>query len=370
MPPKTRQATVENESPTSTSGETRGEVVPVTGTAAPSAGPSPSLVPGFSHEQVNSLMTLFSAMLDSKLEQRFGNFNENRQQSNPIPSIEYPDQQQEQPLYQSYEQPRAPALRAEEVGYFDPEYQNAATGPVVNAGKYVYYRDVYVFVDRLKDLATQHDVKHVISACFRGSALMWYSMELTDLERTGLRTADPSLWYTTLIDRFKTRTAVALSQLVGQTYSLQDIKHTSPRAFIQQMLHLAKSAEFHSTYNQLTLLWNQFAVNLRRDLPEPQPHTTVGQFLEQVDCKTPIWMELAQRQSQRPWQSRPLQDSTPNGQRNLPPQQQQQPYRGNNKNLPHHVTFENRKASAYLADVTPDGYGVYEEEGDEAGQER
>ena len=93
---------------------------------------------------------------------------------------------------------------------------------------------------------------------------------------------------------------MTLSQLVEQTYSLIDVKFVSLRAFIQQMLHLIKSVEFHFTYNQLTLLWNQFVVNLRRDIPEPRFITTLRQFLEQINNKTPIWMELAQRQQQRP----------------------------------------------------------------------
>ena len=127
-------------------------------------------------------------------------------------------------------------MRAEEVGYFDPEHQQEqGNGPVVNAGKHVFYRDVYIFVDRLKDLAATrpNDVKRVITACFRGSVLMWYSAELTELERDLLRDSDLDRWYITLINRFKTRTAVALSQLISQTYSLSDVKHTSPRAFIQ-----------------------------------------------------------------------------------------------------------------------------------------
>lgn len=48
-------------------------------------------------------------------------------------------------------------IRAEEVGYFDSEYQQeqgTISGPVINTGKYMFYRDVYVFVDRLKDLVS------------------------------------------------------------------------------------------------------------------------------------------------------------------------------------------------------------------------
>ena len=99
-----------------------------------------------------------------------------------------------------------------------------------------------------------------------------------DLRRLHYRDSTTSLdrWCTTFIKRFKTRTAVALSQLVGQMYSLNDIRYTSPKAFIQHMLHLAKSAEMHTTNNQLIWIWNQFAVNLRRDLPESQAYTIIG----------------------------------------------------------------------------------------------
>ena len=74
--------------------------------------------------------------------------------------------------------------------FFDPKYQQEhriLNDPVVNAGKHVFYKDVYIFTDRLKDLAVQRresDVKSVITVYFRGSILMWYLIELTELERT------------------------------------------------------------------------------------------------------------------------------------------------------------------------------------------
>ena len=77
-------------------------------------------------------------------------------------------------------------MRAEEGGYFDLDHQQqqGTNGPVVKAGKHVFYRHVYIFVDRLKDLAATrpNDVKRVITTCLRGSALMRYSAELTGTE--------------------------------------------------------------------------------------------------------------------------------------------------------------------------------------------
>ena len=200
------------------------------------------MIPGFSQEQVSGFMAMISAVVDARLEQRLGNYSTNRQENSPFPTIQNLSLQPPQPSEQSFPVLPGPQLRAEEVGYFDPEYQqeqgsNGSNGPVVNAGKHVFYKDVYFFTNRLKDLAVQRgeaDTRAVVSSCLRGTALMWYSMELTDLERDLLRDNTTSLdrWCTTLIKRFKTRTAEALSQLVGQMYSLNDMRHTSPRAFI------------------------------------------------------------------------------------------------------------------------------------------
>lgn len=373
--PSVEEVEEDGQSSGSGNGEGSGELVPRNSGNAGTTGQTVTLIPGFSQEQVAGLMTMIGAVVDARLEQRLGNFNTNRQQNTPFPSIEASKQHPEPSPPEDTATTANTSLRAEEVGYFDPEFQQEhgnTHGPVVNAGKYVYYRDVYIFVDRLKDLANRKppdQVKDVITECMRGSALIWYSTELTELERDLLRSsaADLDRWYTTLINKFKVRTAVALSQLSSQTYSFSDMRHTSPRAFIQRMLHLAKAAHMDSTYNRLTTVWNQFAVNLRRDIPEPQPSTTIGQFIDQVDSKTAIWMEYAQRQQQRPWQNGSIpRDSAPsnqpNGQKHAPSQQQQQPYRGK---YPPRLAINDGKGHAYLAEVTPDGYGVYEEEYEE-----
>lgn len=120
-----------------------------------------------------------------------------------------------------------------------------------------------------------------------------------------------------------------------------------------------------SVYNQLYLIWNQFDVNLRRDIPESRSSTTIGQFLNQVDSKTSIWLEMSQRQQQRQWQNgpplqNPTQSRNANEQRGTPSQQQSS-YKGANNRFATRIPTNDGK-HAYLADVTPDGYGVYEED--------
>ena len=71
------------------------------------------------------------------------------------------------------------------MGYFDPDYykkEGTMNGPVVNAGKHIYYKDGYILVDRIKDLAKQGGdvtVRHVVIDCFRDSVLILYFTKLT-----------------------------------------------------------------------------------------------------------------------------------------------------------------------------------------------
>ena len=63
-------------------------------------------------------------------------------------------------------------------------------GEVVTVGKDVYYRSVILFVERIKDLASVKGatlVRSNVNTCLRGAALTWYTAELSNLERVGLR---------------------------------------------------------------------------------------------------------------------------------------------------------------------------------------
>ena len=366
--PKNKQPSVEPADPEEgSSGETGGELVPLATTKRP-------IIPGFSAEQVkhlNAMTTQMATMMDVKLEAQARRQEasqshlmaviERALSGSHLPDIEqtsqHPDTQHQysSPPAQPAIATAKPEIRAESVGYFDPEYQNEKeqgstnNGPVVNAGKYVYYKDIYVFVDRLKDLAKQQGdikIRNVVSECLRGSALMWYSIELTELERDLLRDSDLDRWYTTMINRFKIRTSVALSQLIHRSYGMQDLRNNKhPRAFIQEMLHLAKAANLESLDNQLTMIWNQLHVSLRRDIPEPTKYTSLGQFLEHIDSKVSIWHGLAQR----------------------PPfQQQQQPHGGNQQANQKPFRYRNQppeQSRAYMADPDMDGDEDYQEEG-------
>jgi hypothetical protein len=188
-------------------------------------------------------------------------------------------------------------LTHKEVGYFDPSYPSTDDSPIVTEHGSVFYRDVYIFVDRLEDLVSfkgEAAVRELVPSCLRGSALIWYTTELTDLEKRGLRNATVKDWGETLIATFKEQTSIALQNLQSERYTVADArKQIHPRTYVQKVLRYAKAAQMTSVHNQLTLAWNNLDIEFKAQVSAPSPTTTVGSFLKELDAKASIWYEQA-----------------------------------------------------------------------------
>ena len=99
----------------------------------------------------------------------------------------------------------------EKIDYFDSKYDdsdNHNSSLLVNFEKNFYYRDVYVFVDRLKNLASLREfekLRIVISQCLRDSTLIWHSSKLSNQKKILFREISLKEWYEALIFKFKER---------------------------------------------------------------------------------------------------------------------------------------------------------------------
>ena len=168
-----------------------------------------------------------------------------------------------------------PAIKSsEDIGYFDPTYEDSGNSSIVNAGRHIFYRDPYVFVDRLKDLARgsvgEQRIRELVPGCLRGGSLTWYSTELTDIEKDLYRDASLDTWCRAFIQRFKERGPVALQAMQAERYTMTDARNgRTPRAYVQDIIRHAKAAEFSSVYNQLTKAWNNLELEFRPISPNP-----------------------------------------------------------------------------------------------------
>jgi L-cysteine desulfidase len=85
-------------------------------------------------------------------------------------------------------------FRTSDVGFFDSQLNSSYdSGDVVQVERDLYYRDVYLFVERVKDAVIMFEAEVVrtnLSACLRGSVQVWYIEGLSDLEKKALRTLE------------------------------------------------------------------------------------------------------------------------------------------------------------------------------------
>ena len=130
----------------------------------------------------------------------------------------------------------------------------------------------------------------------RRSALVWHSVELSDMERDYLQTCPISSLKLQLIKCFKKQAPVALQALATSRFTLADIRAgKSLRGFAQEMIRNARAAEMTSAYNQLLSVWNGLDVPLQMLIPLPDADMTLLQFFTEVDKKEPIFYNMAHR---------------------------------------------------------------------------
>ena len=165
--------------------------------------------------------------------------------------------------------PTSTHWRADEIGLFDPHLDKShGDSEIATVSKDVYYRSVMLFIERVRDMATIKGAQLVqinLNTCLRGSALAWYTSELSNLERIGLRNDENGVeeWCQALKNRFKESAAVSLASLTSTKYTMADARnHREPAAYVQTILRHAKSANIESVENQLTFTYQNITTDL------------------------------------------------------------------------------------------------------------
>ena len=186
------------------------------------------------------------------------------------------------------------------VDFFDFDYDDDIVDNVDKSIKYfdkhIYYVDVYVFVDRLKNLTSLRDenkLRIVLSQCLRDYAQEWHSLILFKLKKNLLRIASLVIWYQILIKSFKKRTAQTLQSLQKKRYIMSDAKQQRNfRMYVQNIFRHVKVVELESIFNQLILTWSNFDYEFRRDISKSKSNTTIRIFLDQLKEKFDIWFDM------------------------------------------------------------------------------
>ena len=206
---------------------------------------------------------------------------------------------------------------AADLGFFDPHLDKSyGGGDIVTVGKDLYYRSVILFVERIKDIVSTKGaalVRSNLNTTLRGAALRWYTAELSNLERLGLRAEGGNgvdEWCEALVKRFRENTNVALGNLNTEKYTLQDARvRREPADYVQAIIRHIKSAEIDGVKNQLLFTYYRITSELRVFVTPPKDDTTVSSFIQALEEKKDAWFEMhyttsrpSQTQQQRGFQ--------------------------------------------------------------------
>ena len=197
----------------------------------------------------------------------------------------------------------SPRFQASDIGFFDPFYdgKSSDTAPgMEHAGKDTYFRDVTVFIDRIKDVARVKGpelVRNNLQICLRGEALEWYTSQLTDNEKRLMTYGnDVEEWSRALLERFGPTKASGMAIIVKERYSLGDaMRHREPREYAMAIIRAAKVAKLGDVHNQLDIIWNGLDVEFQSDIDPPTVQTTLNQFLTSLDLRKNQWWTKASR---------------------------------------------------------------------------
>jgi hypothetical protein len=192
---------------------------------------------------------------------------------------------------------------SENIDFFDSNFERKSAftdEAVIHADKNIYYRDVHVFVERIKKMIIILEFEMIrknLLSCLRELILVWHTIELFDVSRRILfYEENVNEWIQTLIARFKTQVTTTTINLLKERYTLTDAeRNRESREYAQKVIRWIKSAKMISSFNQLNIVYNEIDAELRRDLKKSFRNTTIDDYLQLLnDCKN-IWWALTKR---------------------------------------------------------------------------
>ena len=142
--------------------------------------------------------------------------------------------------------------KVDNIGFFDPSLNNPDNIPIITVSRHLFYRDIYTFINRLKDMAKQRStnkLRTILPKYFRREYQIQYSIKLGEMEKDLLRSILIKKWYNTLIKRFKTRILRVLKLLQIERYTFVDARNKKhPRTYLAYSKTVGLSWRYYLLY--------------------------------------------------------------------------------------------------------------------------
>jgi hypothetical protein len=196
------------------------------------------------------------------------------------------------------------SFRVSDVRFFDSQLNSFYdSDDVVQINRDLYYKNVYFFVKRVKDamiMSNAEIVRTNLSICLRETTQVWYTEDLSDLEKKTLRTFDDDAdhWCNALLKKFKKFVAFALNYLIIERYTLNDVRaNRDISSFVFQIMRHAKVVNIADLHDQLTWVYNAIVSKLIKDINSFDENISIMMFLKNLEIKKNIWHRIYTRKS-------------------------------------------------------------------------
>jgi hypothetical protein len=171
---------------------------------------------------------------------------------------------------------------------------------VMHAEKNIYYKDVHVFIEKIKKMIIVLDfemIKKNLFSCLREIVLMWHTVELFDVFRRILSyEKNVDEWVQTLTARFKTQVTTTTANLLKERYTLMNAeRNRESREYVQKIIRWTKFTKMTSSFNQLNIVYNEIDAELKRDLKKSSKDITIDDYLQLLNDYKNIWWSLTKR---------------------------------------------------------------------------
>jgi hypothetical protein len=190
-----------------------------------------------------------------------------------------------------------------DIRFFDFMYDNKFTFTkefIKHVDKDIYFRNVHLFLKRVKDVIRVKNVNQVrknLFICLRELTLQWYISKLSENIKNLLKYDNEiEYWEKKLLKRFKKSVSVTMTSLIKKKYTMNDVKRRRKfRKYADVILRVAKFADLTSKINQIFLIYNEIDVKFQRNLFMSKIDIKLNSFLINLDDRKNVWWQLIDR---------------------------------------------------------------------------
>ena len=181
------------------------------------------------------------------------------------------------------------------IDFFDSMYDNKSTiidDSIDNVDKKTYYRDVNLFIDKIKNIIEIDDsnvFKQNLWICLRDIVFTWWIFELINVEKQLIKFENNvDYWVQLLFTRWKKRSNKTISIVFKKKYNMQNARaNKKSREYAQIMLRVERFVEL-SIYNQLLTIYNNINIEFKREIFKLESNTIINSFLTLLKNKKKI----------------------------------------------------------------------------------